>query len=539
MILSLVLLLLQNPAPTPQDTLERFRITVAGGAISGTEEYRIVPTPTGFALTGTSHLQRPNGTLEVAQRITLRPDWGLERYHLDVTTPAGPQTIDAWRDGDTVRIQAAAGERGQHQQLPLAANSLVLDNLIVSHYQVLIALFEATPAAERSRDWQFIVPQVVTAVRGRVTAEPGANGLKKYSIDVAGTLVDVWADSSGRLMRVSVPLQQVEMVRAGFTMPAAPAPPPPPATSRERALTIPSAGLALPATLSLPLAGGGRRLPIVVLVHGSGPNDRDETIGPNKPFRDIAQALAAQGIATLRYDKRTFAFRRVDWSKFTVDEEVIDDAVAAVRTARALPEVDPRRVFLLGHSLGGTLAPLIAARLRSGAGNELAGVILLAPGARPLDAAVLSQLDVRLRLTGRPDAEIAQQIDSMRTAFARVHDGTAPDTALVLGAPAHYWRDLWTRRPLDTLRTLALPVLVLQGGADYQVTKDDYDLVQQALAAKPAAARESHWFDDLNHLFMRVDGPSTGAEYGRPGQVDSRVTAAIVQWITSLARRRP
>lgn len=516
-------------SPLPQDSANHFHISVAGGVISGTEEYTIAATADGYTLRSTSHVVRPApaGPLDVTQALTLGRDWSLVRYRLDVATTGTPQTIEAWRDGDTIRIQAAAGERGQHTQVPRGAHALVLDNLVVSHYQVLVSLFETTPAVERDQDWQFVVPQVVTAVRGRVTSEAGPGGLRHYAIDVAGTLVEAWADSSGRLMRVSVPLQQVEMVRDGFAMPAALPAPGPAVTWRERGLTIASDGLALPATLAMPLAAGGRR-PIVVLVHGSGPNDRDETIGPNKPFQDLAQALAGHGIGTLRYDKRTFAFRRADMQTFTVDEEVIDDAVAAVRTARDLPEVDPRRVYLLGHSLGGTLAPLIAARLGPG---QLAGIILLAPGARPLDAAVLSQLEMRLRLTGQPDAAIAGQVDSMRSAFARVRDGTAPDGELVLGAPAHYWRDLLARRPLDTLRTLSTRVLVLQGGKDYQVTKEDYDLVQQALAAKPAAARESHWFDDLNHLFMHVDGPSTGTEYGRAGHVDARVADAIAAWI--------
>ena len=328
----------------------------------------------------------------------------------------------------------------------------------------------------------------------------------KYSIDVAGTLVEIWAeDSSRRLMRVSVPLQQVEMVREGFTMPAAALPRLPPAGVSEREQVFANAGLDFHATLTLPDRPASGRVPV------------------------IARGVAASGIATLRYDKRTFAHRGIgDARAITVQEEVIDDAVAAVRFARALPEVDTTRVFLLGHSLGGTLAPLIAERL------PLAGVILLAPGARLLDEAILDQFGRRLRLTGQSEDAVTRQLDDLRAAFARVRSGAAADSEMVFGAPARYWRDLQARRPLEALRRLTIPILVLQGGNDYQVTRADYDLVQAALTGKPETARQSHWFPDLNHLFMQADAPSTGTEYGRSGQVDPRVTDAIATWIGAL-----
>jgi alpha-beta hydrolase superfamily lysophospholipase len=246
---------------------------------------------------------------------------------------------------------------------------------------------------------------------------------------------------------------------------------------------------------------------VVVLTHGSGPNDRDETIGPNKPFRDIARGLAAAGIASLRYDKRTFALRgRLDAAAMTVEEEVIADAVAAVRVARAQPGIDPARAFLLGHSLGGTLAPLAAERL----GRDVRGIVLLAPGARPLDSVVVEQTAFRMRVAGQSDSLIE----------------------VVLGASARYWRDLFARRPLDALRRLGVPVLVLQGGKDYQVTRADYELVQAALAGKAPGQALTVWLPDLNHLFMKVAGQSTGAEYGLAGREDEQAIAQLVRWIT-------
>src|SRR5690606_28440063 len=140
---------------------------------------------------------------------------------------------------------------------------------------------------------------------------------------------------------------------------------------------------ALPATLALP--DGAGPFPAVALVHGSGPPDRDETIGPNRPFLDIARGPAAQGIAVLRHENRTRA-RPQDYAtpdSLTIDSETTDDAVLALQALHALPEVDDARVFVFGHSQGGMLAGRIATRANE-AGAPVAGLVLLAAPSRKL-----------------------------------------------------------------------------------------------------------------------------------------------------------
>ncbi len=140
--------------------------------------------------------------------------------------------------------------------------------------------------------------------------------------------------------------------------------------------------LKLPGTLSIPKSASS--VPGVVLVHGSGPLDRDETIGPNKVFKDLAWGLASRDVAVLRYDKRSFVVPMKDG---TVRDEVIDDARAAVEVLASQPAVDRRRVFVLGHSLGGMLAPRIAE-----ASPNLAGIIVLAGTTRPLEEVIVDQI---------------------------------------------------------------------------------------------------------------------------------------------------
>ena len=150
---------------------------------------------------------------------------------------------------------------------------------------------------------------------------------------------------------------------------------------KEREVQIGKGEWVLPGTLSVPVGDGP--FPAVLLVPGSGPNDRDETIGPNKPFRDLAWGLATQGFVVLRYDKRTKVYpekMRELVSTLTVKEEVIDDALDAVSLLRSIPEVNPQRIVVLGHSLGGYLLPRIGA-----ADRGIAGLIVLAGLCRPFE----------------------------------------------------------------------------------------------------------------------------------------------------------
>ena len=227
-------------------------------------------------------------------------------------------------------------------------------------------------------------------------------------------------------------------------------PPPPyaPADSRrERSVTVNAGGdWPLPGTLTLP-AGAGP-FPAVVLVHGSGPNDRDETIGPNKPFRDLAWGLAARGVASLRYVKRPreHGAKMVAKGAITPREEVTDDALAAAALLRKSDKIDPKRVFLLGHSLGAYLAPMVAA-----ADPDVAGLILLAGNTRPLEDLVVEQYAYIYSLKGELTADDKKALQEIRDKSRRVKDpkltADVPARELALSLPAAYWLALCVLRP--------------------------------------------------------------------------------------------
>jgi alpha-beta hydrolase superfamily lysophospholipase len=293
----------------------------------------------------------------------------------------------------------------------------------------------------------------------------------------------------------------------------------------ERELAVASATLSLPGTLTLPR---GKAQAGVVLVHGSGPNDRDETIGPNKVFRDLAHGLAERDIAVLRYEKRSHAHPESFAGKaFTVDEEVVDDAVAALQQLAAQPELAGKPVFVVGHSLGALLAPRIAAR------SDVAGVVMLAAPARALTEILPQQMNYIFNLDGSISDEERQQLDQVQTQIVRIEALTNADkesSTPLLGAPASYWLDLRDYDAVAQARALKRPILLLQGEGDYQVTMDsDFLAWQQAMKSESLYTARS--FSKLSHLFMPAGDPPGPGDYEKPGHVDATVIDAMALWI--------
>lgn len=315
---------------------------------------------------------------------------------------------------------------------------------------------------------------------------------------------------------------------AGLMLRPAPAakaaPPPADANYAETEFSVPQARGALPGTLALPKGKGP--FPAVLLVHGSGPQDRDETIGASRPFLDIARGLAAQGIAVLRYDKRTLA-RPQDFQggSFTVDDETTDDAVAALTALAADPRIDGRRVFVLGHSQGGMLAPRIASRW-----PQARGAILWAAPARTLLDLLPEQNRYLLSLDGDISAPEQAFLDKLDAQIAAAR-GSAPVAAsdLPLGVPQTFWKSIEAVNARADAKALRRPLLMLHGGRDFQVPDADWQLWKQALQGR----KDVQWqaYPALNHIGVAGSGPSSLKEYAQPGQVDPALIADVARWV--------
>jgi dienelactone hydrolase len=401
------------------------------------------------------------------------------------------------------------------------------DDLVNRRFDAIVARFtpemaNGLPAPAVERAWSGVIAQAgpVKEVGRARSAPPPVPGITLV-------VVPIRLERMSLDLKVSIAGQKV----AGLFFAPAESPPqswnPPgyvdPAKFTDVAVTVGVLPIALGGTLSLPR--GVEKAPAVVLIHGSGPNDRDETIGPNRPFRDIAEGLASRGIAALRYDKRTKV--QPGLVTATVREETMDDAIAAVALLAERSEIDGRRIVIVGHSLGATLAPRIA-----DGRNDIAGVVIMAGATRPLPLILVEQVEYITALKGPADETIRKRIDEIKNEAARAMAAKAGDTARVLAAPASYWVDLNAYDPAATAAKLSLPLLILQGGRDYQVTAANLQRFKSALADRTnVTIRE---FPRLNHLFMDGDGKSRPEEYSKAGHVDAAVIEALAGFVSGL-----
>jgi hypothetical protein len=302
-----------------------------------------------------------------------------------------------------------------------------------------------------------------------------------------------------------------------------------PSAFHEQSVTVTTGSWQLPGTLTEP--NGAGPFPAVVLVQGSGPHDEDETIGPNKPFKDLAWGLASQGIAVLRYEKRTHKYAAQiakDLAGLTVKEEVTDDARSAVALLATHPEVDKKRIYVLGHSLGGMLVPRIA-----DGDDQIAGIIIMAGSTRQLGRIVVDQVQYLSTLSGPVGDGAKKQVEAAEK-FAKDYDSPTlkpGETVSMLGipVPGSYVLDLRSYDPAATAARLKIPILVLQGESDYQVTRKDFEGWEKALAGHNNVTLKS--YPGLCHLFTPAGNPPSPADYDKPGHVSVGMVNELASWV--------
>jgi dienelactone hydrolase len=414
-------------------------------------------------------------------------------------------------------------------QGPAAVGRRALDLLLAEKYTELSGML--APTAKDTLTPAFLKDRAGVEMKGfgklgrigePVVARDGRNTLvsfpvqfSKVSVNIQFTLTD-----SGQL--------------AGLYFRPANAPLPPvwqrptysrPELFREREVTVGDDAWKLGGTLLVPV--GKPPFPALVLVHGPGPNDRDESIYSNKIFADLAVGLASRGLAVLRYDKRTKTYSaKMSDMDYTVEQETVEDAARAAALLRHQPEIDANRIFVLGHSLGGYLAPRIAAQ-----DGRLAGLVFLAANARPVEIMALEQNEYVASLGNGPSPEVQKRLADLRAEVLKVKN-LAPgkgNPPVLMGLPLAYLLDLKGYDPLAAAKRLSIPMLFLQGGRDFQVTMKDFDLWKSALGGRSNVTFRT--YPALNHLFLAGEGKSSPAEYRVPGNFSAEAVSGIANWL--------
>lgn len=318
----------------------------------------------------------------------------------------------------------------------------------------------------------------------------------------------------------------------------------------------PNDNIKIAGTLTLPRGSGP--YPVVLLITGSGPQDRDETIAEHRPFLVLADHLTRNGIAVLRVDDRGVGGTDIG-SLSATSENLAGDVLAGVSFLKQRKEIDPKRIGLIGHSEGGMIAPMVAAR-----SNDVSFIVLLAGLGQRGEDVIYSQTELIMKTQGihvdtiRHTIALLKSINSVvksETDQTRIeqkineeiaaYDRTLGDLQKLLFAPAvgvvkasmpiyktAWYRYFITFDPLPVLKNVKVPVLALNGELDLQVpAKENLDLIGAGLQAGGNNDVTLKSFPKLNHLFQ---SSQTGlpSEYGKIEEtISPEVLKTVSDWI--------
>ena len=245
-----------------------------------------------------------------------------------------------------------------------------------------------------------------------------------------------------------------------------------------------------------------RPVPAVVMVHGSGPSNMDEKVMKLTPFRDLAEGLVRHGIASLRYDKRTFAHRKklAAMKDITVEEETVEDAIRAVELLKKDERIDHERIFIIGHSMGAMLAPRIDAE-----GGDVRGLVMMAGTPHRLEEVVMRQLGQTENANGIVKWIVGLERKIYAGKFENLYgmsDEEAKKRKFAGNLSLYYFKEMGQKTAADYLLENSKPVLIMQGGKDFQVlAEDDYRSFRELLSEREST--EYRLYPELNHCFVK------------------------------------
>jgi uncharacterized protein len=537
------------PPPLQEAGATSFTIFLRGAPI-GSEQVALSRTATGWTIVSSGRLGAPIDV--VARRLQVRytPDWRPLELTLDGTVRGNPQTIRTTIEGTTAKSEIAVSGQATGKSDTIDPNALLLlTNSFFGPYEALAARLKTTAAGAELP--VYLLPQMSITVRvGESSAEQIQTTARlvsarrtRIALNLPGAQLDadLWTDDAGRMIRLSVPLQSLDVVREDIAS----------VSSRSVSISrpndeqvkIPGNGFLLAGTLSRPVQASGTpsapgargtpsapRLPAVILVAGSGPVDRDSLAFGIPILGQIAGALADAGFIAVRYDKRGIG-QSGGRAEAAALSDYAEDVRAAVKMLADRKDVDPKRIAVIGHSEGGLVALMAAAKEK-----RIAAVGLIAtPGSTGADVVLAQQQRLLNRMTLTPEEKQAK-VDAQR----KIHDAVITGKGLELLPPDvrrtvdnAEFQSLLTSDPAKLVASVRQPLLIVQGGLDTQVEPQNADRLETlARARKNSPPVEVVKVPTVNHLLVPA---TTGEadEYGtlKDKQVSQLVTEALVTWL--------
>jgi len=534
----------------------QFVVDQAGQQIISEQYTLFFSAAEGYMLLSQESMSVNGQDISLAQQYEFDRDFMPVLYHLAADTPSGSQIISAQMGIKGLHMETRVGTAQQQADVP-GKNIVILDNNLISHYVVLLLAIQAGAV---STDFTAAIPQALLSLPAKVDNPVDVSfvsGDKTYDGESynlhLGDLLIVMLTYQGKLVGVINDAQGVRAYNAqifpnGITLSAATsATEERPEGIAEKEVAFESGDVTLSGTLTLP-ANAAEPVPGVLFIAGSGPIDRDENVTGMKTdvFRQLAAALARAGIGSLRYDKRGVGKSDGVFANVSM-EDLVADARAALSTLASSSGIDPTWIFLLGHSEGGILAPIIAAD-----NNDLGGIVLLAAPAHSLDWIIRKQIEQANRDMGKSDDEVQtalaqedQYLDFIRNSTGNWSDYTfdqleaampwlTQEKFIEIKMVSLTWlRQHFNHDPIETIKKVTCPVLIVQGEKDYQVPSSEADLLAASLQEASNTDVTVDKIADLNHL-MRYHPEQPNLTYRHLDEpVDQRVLDAVTAWITS------
>jgi pimeloyl-ACP methyl ester carboxylesterase len=527
-----------------------------GGAKILDESYTLFfHSSEGYMLLSQSSLYVGDQVISLAQQTQYDRDFVPFNYQLAADTATGTQIVSAQLGIEGLTMEVRVGSARQTAVVRDTTHLALLDNNVIGHYAVL---WDALRVEALGADFTAAVPQALLSLPARaegptpISFRSGSETYdgKLYDVHVGDTEI-LLVEYEGRFVALQNLTQDtigydVDLFPNGVTLllPSEETP-----GVAERDIAFASGDLTLMGTLALPQTAS-RPLAAALFIQGSGPVDRDGNAAGIKmdAYRQLAVALAQAGIASFRFDKRGVGESQGDFSTASRDD-LVADLHAALDALRAQPEVDPGRVFLIGHSEGGYLAPILAVE-----DPTIAGIVLLEAAGRSLDQITRWQVQALLQSQGASEDQIAvalqqedQYIAFVKASTGQWSDYTSADleaampwltddaAAQLLGSPLSlpWLREYYNADPQAVLRQVRVPVLAINGEKDLQVPSSESEVIRDALEEGGDQDVTAIVFDNLNHLLRyHPEAPSlTVRHIDQP--VDPRVVDAVIDWATA------
>ncbi len=295
----------------------------------------------------------------------------------------------------------------------------------------------------------------------------------------------------------------------------------------EREIKFKSKNFVINGTLTIPQKR--KNHPVVILIPGSGPMDRDSTIGPNKPFRELAKILESRGIASLRFDKRTFTYKKemIKQKKVTLNEEIIDDVISAIGFLKRKKKFS--HYFLFGHSLGAWVTPLIANRY------SLNGIIMACTPGRYLFELILFQNKFQIKNRKLKFSDYKSQLEEIKKVIHKIKKKKFLPEDVVFNVPFSYWYSLMKEDPRIKIKKLKIPILIIRCENDAQLYKKDSEIWENATKNMSNVIIKK--FKKINHILSEYSKKSTGNEYVEKMSISHELAFFISNWINKISGR--